>query len=278
MPVQKADPGAGHDPAKSEGSGAPGVHDMGTMRREIADACRVLAARGLAEGYLGHVSLRIDEQRLLVRCRGPEERGLAWTTAADVRLVTFGGEPGADGELDDWTVPNELPLHTEVLRREPKVNAVVHAHPAAVVAADLAGLGIRPIVGAFDIPGSRLAAGGVPVYPRGVLIRNRRLATEMADAMGTRPVVVLRGHGLTSSGTSVAEAVLRAVSVDQLARLELSVVSAGGQLRDLPGEDMAELPDLGDAFNLGTAWRHELARLHGSVVAGASPASHMERR
>jgi 3,4-dihydroxyphthalate decarboxylase len=235
--------------------------ELDAQRRLIADACRVLAARGLADGYLGHISLRVGEDRLLVRCRGPEERGLAWTTPADIHLVSFDGQAAADGELEGWTPPNELPLHTEVLRARPDVQAVVHAHPAAVVAADLAGIGIRPIVGAFDMPGTKLAAGGVPVYPRGVLVRNRRLAGEMVAAMGRRPVVLLRGHGLTSTGESVEEAVLRAVSVDQIARLSLTVVTAGGTLRDLPDEDLAELPDLGGRFNVGTAWRHELARL-----------------
>ncbi|MCW2534421.1 MAG: aldolase [Modestobacter sp.] len=237
------------------------MSDLDESRQLIADACRVLAARGLAEGYLGHISLRVDADRLLVRCRGPQERGLAWTTPDDVHLVTFDGQPGAAGELDGWTPPNELPLHTEVLRARPEVQTVVHAHPPAVVAADLAGLAIRPIIGAFDMPGTKLAAGGVPVYPRGVLVRDRRLAAEMVQAMGDRPVVVLRGHGLTSSGGSVPEAVLRAISVDQIARLSLTIVSAGGELRDLPAEDMAELPDLGGAFNHATAWRHELARL-----------------
>ena len=238
------------------------ARELTELRAEIADACRVLAARGLAEGYLGHISLRVDEDRLLVRCRGPRERGLAWTTAEDVRLVTLDeGKPGAAGELDGWAPPNELPLHTEVMRRHPEGTAVVHAHPPAVVAADLAGLRIRPVVGALDMPGAKLAAGGVPVYPRGVLVRNQRLAAEMVDAMGDRPVVLLRGHGLTSAGPTVAQAVLQAISVDQIARLSLTVGTAGGQLRDLPEEDMAELPDLGGGFNVATAWRHELARL-----------------
>ncbi|MET7997022.1 class II aldolase/adducin family protein [Amycolatopsis sp. NPDC005232] len=230
-------------------------------RQLVSDACRVLAARGLAEGFLGHVSLRIDDERILVRCRGQQERGLAWTTPEDIRLVDLDGAAAASGELDGWSVPNELPLHTEVLRTDPEVKAVVHAHPPSVVAADLAGLSIRPIVGAYDIPGAKLAAGGVPVYPRGVLVRNRTLAKEMVAAMAGRPVVLLRGHGLTSSGGSVQEAVLRALSVDTLARMALDVVSAGGRLADLPPEDLAELPDLGPAFNEGVAWRHELARL-----------------
>ncbi len=237
--------------------------ELAPLRRQVADACRVLAARDLAPGYLGHISLRIDERRLLVRCRGPQERGLAWTTAQDVHLVTLDGEPGTPDELQGWDPPNELPLHAEVLRTRPEVTAVVHAHPETVVAADLAGLGIRPIIGAFDMPGTKLAHAGVPVYPRAVLIRNRTLAAEMLAAMGSCPVVLLRGHGLTSAGAGagVPEAVLNAVSVERIARLSLTVVSAGGRLRDLPEADMAELPDLGGSFNHDTAWRHELARL-----------------
>jgi hypothetical protein len=49
--------------------------------------------------------------------------------------------------------------------------------------------------------------------------------------------------------------------VDRLARLALAVASAGGVLRDLPAQDLAELPDLGAGLNVDVAWRHELARL-----------------
>jgi ribulose-5-phosphate 4-epimerase/fuculose-1-phosphate aldolase len=148
-----------------------------------------------------------------------------------------------------------------VLRTRPDVHAVVHAHPPAVVAADLAGVAIRPILGAFDIPGAKLAAGGVPVYPSSVLIRDPVRAAEMTAALGDRPVVLLRAHGLTSAGPSVPTAVLQAVSVDTIARMSLSVLGAGGRLVDIPPQDLAELPDLGPGFNEGVAWRHELARL-----------------
>lgn len=241
-------------------SPSPGA-DLTQFRWEVATACRVLARRGLADGILGHISLRLDPSTLLVRCRGPQERGLAYTTAADIRLVDLDGAPASAGELDGYSVPNELPLHTEVLRARPDVRAVVHAHPPAVVAADLAGLAVRPIVGAFDIPGLRLAAGGVPVYPRGVLIRNQELAMQMVAALGDRPVVVLRAHGLTSVADSIENAVLQAISVNTLCRMALDVVGAGGVLADIPEQDMVELPDLGGSFNTETAWRHELARI-----------------
>jgi 3,4-dihydroxyphthalate decarboxylase len=83
----------------------------------------------------------------------------------------------------------------------------------------------------------------------------------MVRSMGDRPVVVLRGHGLTATGHSVPQAVLSAVSVDALARMTLAVAGAGGTPVPIPEADLAELPDLGSAFHETTAWRHELARL-----------------
>jgi len=79
--------------------------------------------------------------------------------------------------------------------------------------------------------------------------------------MNGRPVVLLRGHGLTSAAATVEQAVLQAISVDILAGLSLQITAAGGRLQNIPEADMAELPDLGGAFNTATAWRHELARL-----------------
>lgn len=232
-----------------------------SLRIELAQACRVLAARGVSDGILGHVSLRVDASRLLVRCRGQSERGLAWTEPSDIRLVTYDGKAGAGGELDGWSVPAELPLHTEILRARPDMNAVVHAHPPAAVAADLAGLTLLPIVGAFDIPGSALVAGGVPVYPRSVLVRDVPLGREVADALGQRYAAVLRGHGIVTGAGSAAEAVLRAIALDRIARLSLAIAQAGGTPTPIPKADLAQLPDLGATLNLVTAWRHELARL-----------------
>lgn len=232
-----------------------------SLRIGLAQACRVLAARGVSDGILGHVSLRVDDSRLLVRCRGRSERGLAWTEPSDIRLVTHDGKAGASGELDGWSVPAELALHTEILRARPDLNAVVHAHPPAAVAADLAGLSLLPIVGAFDIPGSVLVAGGVPVYRRSVLVRDVPLGREVADVLGQRHAAVLRGHGIVTGAGSAAEAVLRAIALDRIARLSLAIAQAGATPASIPEADQAQLPDLGATFNLSTAWRHELARL-----------------
>ncbi|PJE09480.1 MAG: 3,4-dihydroxyphthalate decarboxylase [Mycobacterium sp.] len=231
------------------------------QRALVAQGCRVAAARGLVDGMLGHLSLRIDDDHLLIRCRSDTDTGVAFTRPSDIRLITFDGTAGAPGELDGYRVPNEVPIHLETMRADVKHRAVAHLHPPAVVAADLAGIAIRPIYGAFDIPGAWLARGGVPVYDRAVLIRTAELGKEMTAAMGDRPVVICRGHGITSAATSIEQAVLQAISLEALARMSLRVRAAGGTLRDIAAADWDELPDLGSGLNVESAWRHEVAAL-----------------
>lgn len=231
--------------------------DLTELRLRVATACRILARQGLIDGILGHVSVRVGDDRLLVRCRGPEERGLLFTTQEDIHLLDFDG----NGDLGDYSPPNELPLHAETLRARPEVVSVVHAHPPAVVTSELAGVPLRPIVGSFNMPAARMAATGIPVYPRSVLIRRRDLAEEMLAAMGSHPVCLLRGHGLTAVGDTVEQAVVRALAVDELARVSLDVARCGGTPPEVPAEDFAELPDLGSHFNDVFVWQYHEARL-----------------
>lgn len=231
----------------------------------VAMGCRVLAFRGLAEDILGHISVRDGDRGLLVRCRGPRERGLLFTEPEDVHHVAFDGDEVLPGS---YTVPNELPIHREVLRARPDVQAVVHVHPPAVIAVDLAGLGLRPIVGAYNIPAMRMASAGLPVYPRAVLINRPALARDVAAVLGDKPACVLRGHGIVAVGESVEQAVVRALNIDALARMTLQVSSCGSTPPELPAEDIAELPDLGSRFNDTQVWSNNVARLQHAGLAG----------
>ena len=236
--------------------------DRSGRRLLLANACRVLGARGLAEDVLGHISLRTGPERMLVRCRGPREEGLFLTQVDDVREVTFDGAP-VDG-LTGWAVPNELPIHAEILRARPDVDAVVHCHPPSVLLAGLADVPLRPIFGAYNIPAARLALDGVPVYPRSVLVRRPELGRDVAEALGPASVLVLRGHCIAAVGSgpdAVEQAVGRALALDVLARVSVESVRLGGRAAELPPEDVAELPDLGGSFNDGMLFRHHLARL-----------------
>ncbi|HEY1831396.1 MAG TPA: class II aldolase/adducin family protein [Acidimicrobiales bacterium] len=242
---------------ESDSASVSGVTDG--LPYTIATACRILAHRGMVDGVLGHVSARLDDGTYLIRCRGPRESGVGLTQVEDIRRIT------ADGNLveteSEWSPPKETPIHTGLLARRLEVGAVVHAHPPAALLSGLANLTPRPVFGAFNIPAMRMALGGIPVYPRGVLISRPELANEMMDVMGDRPICLLRGHGITVVGPSVESATVAAINFNELLVITVELARLGANPPGLGPEDLAELPDLGQAFNDGLAWRALVAEL-----------------
>lgn len=215
-----------------------------------------MAHRGLSEDILGHISVRLDETRALVRCRGPHEQGLLFTTPDDVRTVDL-----VDGSVDhaDYAAPAELPIHTETLAARADINSVLHAHPPWVIAADLAGQPLVPLVGAYNITAAKLAKSGIPVFPRAALIRRPELAREMLEFLGSGPACLMRGHGVTTVGVTVEQAVARALAINSLAKMTARVASLGARPAPISDVDMDELPELG--FNDQLIWQHCERRL-----------------
>lgn len=225
------------------------------LREQVAQACRILADQGLVENVLGHVSARFDSRTALVRCRGPHERGLRSTTHDDIRLCTFDGRV-LDDASDSYRAPFELPIHAASYRRNPAVQAVVHAHPRSALLAGLAAVALRPVFGAYNIPALSLARHGVPVWERSVLITRDDLADDMIEVMGDAHVCILRGHGIVAVGDSVTQATVRAVDLHILCEVTLELLRLGAAPPVVPDSDLVELPDLGSSFNDELLWSY----------------------
>lgn len=232
--------------------------DLLELRRAIALGCRILAATGATTPILGHVSLRLGDGRVLVRCRGPRERGLLFTEVDDIRAVGL-DDSGDVG--DGYRLPNEYPIHAEILRARPDVASVVHAHPTAAVVAGLAGAPLRPVVGAFNIPAFRMAADGIGTWPHRGLVRTAEAGRSLAAALGDGVACLLLGHGVVTVGDGPLQSVIRALDIDELARVTVAVAGLGGRPDDVPEGDRVDLPDLGSAFNEQAVWRYHVGTL-----------------
>lgn len=210
------------------------------------------------ENILGHVSVRDGADTMLVRCRGPRERGLRLTTISDVRRCTFDGTVTDDPD-GNYSPPKELPIHAQLYRHNPAVRSVVHAHPPAVLIGALADLEIRPVFGAYNIPAFRMAQAGVPIWPRSALVTTTALAEEMVAAMGDHNVCVLRGHGIAVVGQSIQQATVRAIDLNTLYAIHLQLARLGVRPERVGAEDLSALPDLGTAFNDTLLWDYYVA-------------------
>lgn len=188
------------------------------LRERIARACRILGSLEMSGPVTGHVSARLPETgTILIRARGPGELGVRYTTAEQVVEV------GLDGELvhpNDAGLksPIEVFIHTEVYKARPDVHSVIHIHPRSVVLFTVCGKPLLPLYGAYDPAGLQLVLDGIPTYDRSILIATPQLGGELARAIGSARLCLMRGHGITATGRSVEEAALAAIDLDELAR------------------------------------------------------------
>ena len=204
------------------------------LREEIAMACRIL---GQEIGSTGHVSARISDTEMYLRCRGDNEAGLLYANTPSVRRMELDGKGPMVGA---YRIPHEMPLHGEIYRNRPDVEAVVHVHPYNVLLCGLAGVEFRPIFGGYQPPTLRIALQGVPVYDRVTqTITTRELAQEMCDAMGDHDLILLAGHGAAAVGTTVQAATMLAIRFEHLAQITWQLVLAGkyDSVRETPEID-----------------------------------------
>src|SRR5262245_10068615 len=106
--------------------------DLDEARVLVSQSCRIIGKMDMTREPAGHVSWRIPgTDRVHIKGRGPGEAALRYTTPDDLMIVDMDGKR-VEGR-EDLTVPNEVFIHTEILRKRPDVNSVIHVHPPTVM-------------------------------------------------------------------------------------------------------------------------------------------------
>ena len=194
--------------------------------RELVDANHILFDQGVVDGF-GHVSVRHPERGdrfLLSRSMAP-----ALVTEADVLEFDLDGKA---------VVPNgpapylERFIHGEVYRKRQDVMSVVHSHsPSVVPFSVVTGTKLRPVCHMCGF----LSEKGTPIFEirdfagpgSDLLITSNMLGAALADSLGEGPAVLMRGHGSTVVGSTLRQAVFRAVYTEIGARLQMEAMRLG---------------------------------------------------
>lgn len=198
------------------------------VAEQVALGCRVLAANGQSDLIWGHLS-----------ARDPGGDGL-WIKAAGLGLEEVVADRvlhlGPTGEIlagRGWRHV-ETPIHTQILRARPDVHAVVHSHAEAAVSFAATGM---PVL-AMSHEGSLFAPPDVPRFTRtGDLIRTPELGDLLAAALGQRNAVLIPHHGLVTVGPTVAVAVMTAIFLTKVCRMQLAAAASGRELSASSGQE-----------------------------------------
>jgi ribulose-5-phosphate 4-epimerase/fuculose-1-phosphate aldolase len=241
-------------------------HASGTVAaaiREVVDANHILFDQGVVDGF-GHVSMRhpiLADRFVLARSMAP-----ALVTADDVLVFDL---DGVAVEADHPAVYLERFIHSEIYRARPDVAAVVHSHSAAVVPFSVVSTRLRPVCHMCGFLGA-----GTPVFEirdvagraSDLLVRDARLGAALAQSLGRSAAVLMRGHGSTVVGSSLRQAVFRAIYTEVGARLQAEAMRLG-PVTYLTEEEAAATAETNDS-QIDRAWLLWLKAARRSSMVG----------
>jgi ribulose-5-phosphate 4-epimerase/fuculose-1-phosphate aldolase len=188
------------------------------LREELVQACKVLyAVKAAGDGLGGHLSARLDENRILIKPRPVSWRRL---TPEDLIVVDFNGKLVA-GSAGERSAVREWPIHARTYAARPDVRCVLHAHPHASTLMAALGIAVEPLdqdCAAF--------AGRLPVLDNGaVSISEPELGDEVARALGNKGALLLKNHGSVVAGADVAAVCVTAYRLEKVAETMLRAAS-----------------------------------------------------
>ena len=191
--------------------------DLAFVINDLIAANRILAAEGVVDSF-GHVSVRHPTRSdlfLISRTKSPEI-----VQPEDIMEMNFeGNEANPSGR----TPYGERFIHAAIYAARPEVGAVVHSHSRTTIPFSVTNERLRPITHVSVTIGFE-----VPVWDpqdhfgdTNMLVSSLELGQDLARSLASRPTILMRGHGSTTVGTELRDAVYTAIYLEVNAQLQL---------------------------------------------------------
>jgi len=218
---------------------------------DLVAAYRILAQHEVLDGF-GHVSVRHDRSPnrfLMSRSLAPES-----VMAGD--LIEF----DLDGNAVDArgrALYSERFIHAEIYRARPDVKAVVHAHTSSLIPYGVTSVPLRPVYHMASFIGD-----GVPVFDirkafgmTDMLVSDAAKGRSLAQTLGGKTCVLMRGHGVVVVGPAIPFAVGRSIYLDINARIQTQAMAlGGGKVTYLDPQEAQKMMDAGENRGYERPW------------------------
>ena len=192
---------------------------MAPYVEEIRDVCRDAWTQGLLSGCNGNASRRLPaphEDIACLTCTGAAKGRLAPQNCCLVEIASA-------APLYGGPASTESGMHLAIYRAKPQCGAILHTHPRRLLALSLRlekeeeGLEEFLRLPLFEADVWRARLGFAPALPPGT----KELADAVARASLDHPAVWMAGHGLCSTGATLAEALCLTEELEHLADIQL---------------------------------------------------------
>jgi len=199
--------------------------NLAELYKLLVTANHILHFQHVVDAY-GHISVRHPERPEVYIMSGSSAPALVESPADFIHYNVSDSSPLDPNAKKGY---QERYIHGELFKRFPDINCVIHSHSEAVLPYATNGVPMRP---AFHIGG--FLGTHVPIWdivqhyekddPQDMLVNSTKLGGALASKFAERTsvqggirnspdynVVLMQNHGFTTLGTSIPQAVYRAV-------------------------------------------------------------------
>ena len=220
--------------------------------RDLVTANRILADQAVVDAY-GHVSVRHPDhpdRYLLSRSRSPE-----LVEAADIRTYHLDGTPVDDDGHQPYL---ERFIHGAIYEARPDVHAVIHSHAGAVLPFTVCDAPLVPVIHTASDMGHTVPLWNIHdrFGDTNLLVTCMAHGRDMACCMGQHKSVLMRGHGFTTTGRSLVEAVKAAIYLPENARVLMQAMQMGKVMPLTRGEIEVRSQVAPDSPQMQRAWEY----------------------
>ncbi len=210
------------------------------LQEKLNKAWKFFFKRGFVDGF-GHISARTQNpERILI---SPHELTADSKPSDFVEIDLDGNQFGTDAPM-----PGELPIHLEVYKARPDVNAVAHFHPHNATSFSMSEHDLKPTYFLASI-----FRDGIPVHHDSRLIKTADRAKAMVETLGDHRGLLLRAHGIVVTGPTI-EWMTGGVFIMEDNAKRTQIAASMGKFETLTEDEMADIqPEL--MGNPGPIWR-----------------------
>lgn len=201
------------------------------LRIDLAACYRLIALHGWDDLVFTHVSARVPgpDEHFLINAYGLLFEEM---TASSLVKVDLNGEKVLDSPHP--INPAGFVIHSAVHEARPDVGCVLHTHSKAGVAVSAQARGLRPLSQTSLFPYATLAYHDY----EGVALNDDEKPRLVAD-LGEKNVLILRNHGLLTTGATIADAFLMMYVLETACQIQIMAESSGNELIEVPAPIVA---------------------------------------
>ncbi len=203
------------------------------QKEKLVKICRKLAERGFVAATDGNVSVKLNDDTVVVT---PSGKNKAEVEAEDLFVVDLDGKV-ISGKGKPST---EFAMHSFIYQKRHDVKAVVHAHPIYATAFAAARIPLDKLV----FPEVIVALGKIPLADYATPSTQEVVKT-IEPLVKDYDAILLANHGVVTYGASLEEAYNKMEKVEHTAKIAFVVRQLGGA-KELTRDEIERLASVSE--------------------------------